>query len=121
MVVCMCLGQASHQLCTLLHIWVQRILLWLLTIVVNLMTSLGLMVMCMILGIKSKVEEAKERNKQFEIQSIAVKGKLKELYGCNVYSLNPFINYNLEGVKYRSYNEINYSAFLTTSFHFSKK
>ena len=56
---------------------------------------------------KTKVEEAKERNKQFEIQSIAVKGKLKELYGCNIYSLNPFINYNLEGVKFRSYNEIN--------------
>jgi hypothetical protein len=56
---------------------------------------------------KTKVEEAKERNKQFEIQSIAVKGKLKQLYGCNVYSLNPFINYNLEGVKYRSHNEIN--------------
>ena len=56
---------------------------------------------------KTKVEEAKERNKQFEIQSIAVKTKLKELYGCNVYSLNPFINYNLEGVKYRSYNSIN--------------
>ncbi len=47
---------------------------------------------------KTKVEEAKERNKQFEIHSIAVKGKLKQLYGCNVYSLNPFINYNLEGV-----------------------
>jgi hypothetical protein len=56
---------------------------------------------------KTKIEEAKERNKKFEIQSIAVKGKLKELYGCNVYSLNPFINYNLEGVKYRSHNEIN--------------
>jgi hypothetical protein len=56
---------------------------------------------------KTKVEEAKERNKQFEIQSIAVKGKLKKLYGCNVYSLNPFINYNLEGVKFRSHNEIN--------------
>jgi hypothetical protein len=56
---------------------------------------------------ETKVEEAKERNKKFEIQSIAVKGKLKQLYGCNVYSLNPFINYNLEGVKYRSYNEIN--------------
>jgi hypothetical protein len=56
---------------------------------------------------KDKIEEAKERNKQFEIQSIAVKTKLKELYGCNVYSLNPFINYNLEGVKFRSHNEIN--------------
>jgi len=54
-----------------------------------------------------KVDEAKERNKQFEIQSIAVKKKLIQLYGCNIYSLNPFINYNLEGVKYRSHNEIN--------------
>jgi hypothetical protein len=56
---------------------------------------------------KEKVEEVRERNKQFEIQSVAVKTKLKELYNCNVYSLNPFINYNLEGVKFRSYNEIN--------------
>jgi hypothetical protein len=56
---------------------------------------------------ETKIEEAKERNKKFEIQSIAVKGKLKQLYGCNVYSLNPFINYNLEGVKFRSHNEIN--------------
>jgi hypothetical protein len=56
---------------------------------------------------KTKVEEAKERNKQFEIQSIALKKKLIQLYGCNIYSLNPFINYNLEGVKYRSHNEIN--------------
>ena len=54
-----------------------------------------------------KVDEAKERNKQFEMQSIAVKKKLIQLYGCNIYSLNPFINYNLEGVKFRSYNEIN--------------
>jgi len=56
---------------------------------------------------KEKVEEVRERNKQFEIQSVAVKTKLKELYNSNVYSLNPFINYNLEGVKFRSYNEIN--------------
>ena len=54
-----------------------------------------------------KVDEAKQRNKQFEMQSIAVKKKLIQLYGCNIYSLNPFINYNLEGVKYRSHNEIN--------------
>jgi hypothetical protein len=54
-----------------------------------------------------KVDEAKQRNKQFEIQSIAVKKKLIQLYGCNIYSLNPFINYNLEGVKFRSHNEIN--------------
>ena len=56
---------------------------------------------------KTKVEEAKERNKQFEIQSIALKKKLIQLYGCNIYSLNPFINYNLEGIKYRSHNSIN--------------
>jgi hypothetical protein len=56
---------------------------------------------------KTKVEEAKQRNKQFEMQSIAVKKKLIQLYGCNIYSLNPFINYNLEGIKYRSHNSIN--------------
>ncbi len=56
---------------------------------------------------KTKVDEAKQRNKQFEMQSIAVKKKLIHIYGCNIYSLNPFINYNLEGVKFRSHNEIN--------------
>ena len=54
-----------------------------------------------------KIEEAKERNRKFEIQSIAVKKKLIELYGCNVYSLNPFINYSLEGHKYRGTSVIN--------------
>lgn len=29
-----------------------------------------------------------------------LKKKLKEVYGCEIYSLNPFINYRLEGHKY---------------------
>ena len=56
---------------------------------------------------KEKVEEAVERNKRFELQTISLKGKLISLYGCNIYSLNPFINYNLEGVTYRGNNTIN--------------
>lgn len=53
------------------------------------------------------VNEAKQRNYAFENQSINVKQKLKQLYKCNIYSLNPFINYNLEGVTYRGRNSIN--------------
>jgi hypothetical protein len=49
-------------------------------------------------GNPSEMAEAKQRNYAFENQSIAVKQRLKELYKCNIYSLNPFINYNLEGV-----------------------
>ena len=55
----------------------------------------------------ASIAEAKERNIKFEKQSVAVKKKLIELYGCNVYSLNPFINYNLEGISYRGLNSIN--------------
>lgn len=58
-------------------------------------------------GNPSEMAEAKQRNYAFEDQSIAVKQKLKELYNCNIYSLNPFINYNLEGVSYRGRNSIN--------------
>lgn len=36
----------------------------------------------------------------FERQSIAVKGALRERYGVHVHSLNPFINFNLEGVPF---------------------
>jgi hypothetical protein len=50
---------------------------------------------------------AKQRNLLFENQSIDVKNKLKELYNCNIYSLNPFINFNLENVPYRGKNSIN--------------
>ena len=37
---------------------------------------------------------------RIEPQTIALRAKLKEIYGCNVYSLNPFINFGLEGHKY---------------------
>jgi carbonic anhydrase len=37
---------------------------------------------------------------RIEPQTIALRAKLKEVYGCNVYSLNPFINFGLEGHKY---------------------
>jgi hypothetical protein len=36
-----------------------------------------------------------------EAQTIKVKGLLKEKYGTEVYSLNPFINFNLEGHKFK--------------------
>ncbi len=32
--------------------------------------------------------------------TIRLKARLKEVYGCNVYSINPFINFGLEGHKY---------------------
>jgi hypothetical protein len=53
------------------------------------------------------IEQAKQRNKLFESQSLAVKNKLTEAFDCNIYSLNPFINYNLEGIQYRGQNQIN--------------
>jgi hypothetical protein len=56
---------------------------------------------------EDSIAGAKERNIKFEKQSVAVKKKLIELYGCNVYSLNPFINYSLEGHKYRGTSVIN--------------
>lgn len=34
---------------------------------------------------------------KIESQTIKLKLLLKEKYGCNIYSLNPFINFNLEG------------------------
>ena len=37
---------------------------------------------------------------QIEGHTIALKSKLKEIYGTNVYSLNPFVNIGLEGHKY---------------------
>lgn len=42
-----------------------------------------------------------------EEQTIQVKNELSKHYKCNVYSLNPFINYNLEGNKFRGKNSIN--------------
>jgi hypothetical protein len=58
-------------------------------------------------GNQLDMNNAKQRNYAFENQSIDVKTKLKALYKCNIYSLNPFINYNLEGVSYRGKNSIN--------------
>ena len=36
-----------------------------------------------------------------------MKQRLWEMYGCQVYSLNPFINYSLEGTQYRGAASIN--------------
>lgn len=33
-------------------------------------------------------------------QTVELRDKLKEVYGCNVYSLLPFVNYSFEGHKY---------------------
>jgi len=38
---------------------------------------------------------------QTEHTTKKMKDKLIEVYGCNVHSLNPFINYKLEGHEYR--------------------
>lgn len=37
---------------------------------------------------------------QIEPQTLALRERIKEVYGCNIYSLNPFINFGLEGHKY---------------------
>ena len=37
---------------------------------------------------------------KIENQTIQLKNKLKEKYNCNIYSLNPFINFGLEGHKF---------------------
>jgi len=41
-----------------------------------------------------------------EQNTIDVKNKLKEVYGCNIYSINPFINFNLEKHTYTSSKNI---------------
>lgn len=38
--------------------------------------------------------------KEIEDQTICVRDKMKEVYGCNIYSLNPFASLNLEGHKF---------------------
>lgn len=40
--------------------------------------------------------------KQIESHTITLKKKLQDKYGCNVMSLNPFINFNLEGNIFKS-------------------
>jgi hypothetical protein len=42
-----------------------------------------------------------------ENQTIGVKNKISSHYGCNILSLNPFINYNLEGNIFVGKNKIN--------------
>ena len=37
---------------------------------------------------------------QIEAQTVAVRDRLKEVYGCSVVSLNPFVNFGLEGNVY---------------------
>ena len=38
---------------------------------------------------------------RFEAESVAMRQRLNEVYGCRVYSLNPFLNFGLEGHCYR--------------------
>lgn len=38
---------------------------------------------------------------EIEPQTIAVRDRLREVYGCNVYSLNPWVNLGLEGHQYQ--------------------
>jgi hypothetical protein len=37
---------------------------------------------------------------RIEPQSLQVRDRLKQVYGCNIYSLNPFLNFGLEGHHY---------------------
>jgi hypothetical protein len=43
----------------------------------------------------------------YEMHLRDMKQRLFEMYGCQVYSLNPFINYSLEGTQYRGSASIN--------------
>lgn len=51
-------------------------------------------------GHENQKEMYKSWLKEIEEQTITVKKLLKEKYGCEIYSLNPFINFGLEGHKY---------------------
>jgi len=48
---------------------------------------------------------------RIENHTIKVCKKLKEVYNCNIHSLNPFINFNLEGFKFESNPKINERRF----------
>ena len=37
---------------------------------------------------------------QIETSTIQLRTRIKEVYGCNLYSLNPFVNFGIEGHKY---------------------
>lgn len=49
---------------------------------------------------KNGQEEYKKWTKTIEQHTIILKRLLKSKYGCNIYSLNPFVSFNLEGHKY---------------------
>ena len=38
---------------------------------------------------------------RMEEQTVAVREKLREVYGCRIYSLNPFVNFGLEQHEFR--------------------
>jgi len=38
---------------------------------------------------------------QIEPQTLALRERIKEVYDCNIYSLNPFLNFGLEGHEYK--------------------
>ena len=42
---------------------------------------------------------------QIENDTALVSNKIKQIYGCNIHSLNPFINFNLEGHLYNPSNK----------------
>lgn len=52
-------------------------------------------------------EEYKKWLSIIEEQTIHVKKEVSKKYKCNIYSLNPFINYNLEGNSFLGKNKIN--------------
>lgn len=47
-------------------------------------------------------EQYKNWLKIIENQTIQTKKELQKFYGCNIHSLNPFINFNLEGHKFNN-------------------
>lgn len=46
------------------------------------------------------VNDYKKWVSKVDKQTCLLKSKLKNIYKCNIYSINPFINFNLEGNKY---------------------
>jgi hypothetical protein len=42
---------------------------------------------------------------QIEGQTLLVRDKIKEIYGCNIVSINPFVNFGLEGHSYQRGSE----------------
>jgi len=53
---------------------------------------------------KNGIEDYKEWLTSIEKDTIRIKKIIKEKYNCNLYSLNPFINFNLEGNIYERFN-----------------